>query len=661
MGMDRIRIEEDKFYQQGTKKTYSDLNTDKQVRRAQFYVERYDALKAEMQEREEEWNNIEKQYKCERDYIADAPNSFIPVMAPIINGQIASMIDQNIAAKVKGMSPSDQHFASSGQKIVELFLRHNKIKQVLKSIIGRYLKFGLGWIAIEWDPDALDGFGMPIIRNPQTTKVFVDGNIKDILDYQKARYIIEECGYQSIMWAREEYGDEIANHLMMNTTESDFDASVTDDEQFSFLLLKVWHRNNKWGNLQLLEIDDTGFVLRDSDPESPYYEHVNNEYPYYPIGLYQEEGEFHRFGDGKILYFIQDTINKLYDEIINACKFCAQSRTFIDPDGEMDPDDFDADPSHPIPCRNPGQNVFVASSGNLNPVVERLVANLMNEARRATRFSDLMMSNAPGESMTATQAGIQTTQGNVGISDKKGDVSEGLRFAATYAINLCIELWDGGQWFRVTENEDDFEWIDGGQLAKVPVLIPTDETFRNRWRDMHPDSDISLMPKMIQYVPENDILDEFGDVIARAGEGQTKKAAFDIAVSIGEGLPSSPIALFNIMLSLAQLSLIDETTGMARPVIGYAQFRKMMEETLGIPFDEAMEQAKQLSAQGIVQPAMMGGAPMQGTPMQGSGGMSQGSGGMSQGSGRLQPINMSATIPGANVNGKFKGPGTVPG
>jgi pyruvate dehydrogenase E1 component alpha subunit len=26
------------------------------------------------------------------------------------------------------------------------------------------------------------------------------------------------------MWAREEFGDEIANHLMMNSTEADFEA-----------------------------------------------------------------------------------------------------------------------------------------------------------------------------------------------------------------------------------------------------------------------------------------------------------------------------------------------------------------------------------------------------------------------------------------------------
>lgn len=630
---ERQEILEDKYYQQGTRKTYNELNTDEQRKRAQFYVERYDALKAEMDAREDTWNNIEKQYKCERDYIDEAPNSFIPVTAPIINGQIASIIDQNIAHKVRGIGPSDHEFAGDGQKIVDLVYRHNRIKQILKPGVGRYLLFGTAWFAIEWDSEALDGFGIPKIRTPQTTKVYVDGNIKDMLQYQKAEYLIEECGFQSIMWARREFGDDKANLLMMNTSTSSFEADTLDDEKFSFNYLKVWHRNNKFGNLQLLEMDDTGFVLRESDPSEPYHTYVYNQYPYIPIGLYCEEGEFHRFGDGKLLYFMQDTINRLYDEVITACKFSAQSRTFIDPAGQVDPDEFDADPGHPIACIDPQRNIHTASSGTLNPVVERLIANIMNEARRATRFSDLMTGVGTGEKITATQAGIQTNQGNTGINDKKGDISDALRFIANYAIGLCMEYWDGGQWMRVSDDKDEFEWIDATQLTKVPTLIPTDDKFRKEWHENNRDKDISEMAKWMEYIPDKDIKNDEGEIVAKAGVPQTKRAEFDIDVSIGEGLPSSPIALYNIMLSLAQLQLIDEQTGMPRPLIGYSQFRKMVEDMLGVPFDDAMEDAKQMNTIGM--------------------GQSQ------QQQGLQRPINMSANIPGANINGTAMGGGAV--
>jgi hypothetical protein len=618
-------IYEEKYYQQSSDKTYNDLNTNEQRKRGEFYRQRYNELKAEMAVREDKWNKIEKQYKCEREEVEGQPNSFIPITAPIINGQIASIVDQNISAKVKGTGPSDQEFASSGQKIVDLAFKHNSIKQIIKPIVGRYLKFGIGWISLEWDENANDGMGMPIVRCPQTTKVFIDGNIKDIVDYQKGQYLIEECGYQSIMWARQEFGDDIANLLMMNTSQADFDAETSVDEQFSFMLLKVFHRNNKHNNLQLIMMDDSGFILSESDPKIPYHKYVDNKYPYYPVGLYQEEGEFHRFGDGQLLYFMQDTINKLYDEVITACKFTAQSRTFIDPDGEMDPDDFDADPSHPIVCNKPTQNVYVAPSGSLNPVVERLIQNIMNEARRATRFSDLMAGSSPGEKITATQAGIQTNQGNTGITDKKGDISEGLKFAANYIIGMCMELWDSGQWFRVTEDKDDFEWIDARQLAKIPILIPADEKFRQKWKEKHPDTDAAHMPKYMQYEPSNDVKDEEGELIAKAMEGQTKRATFDIDVSIGEGLPTNKTALYNIILSLAQLQLIDEQTGMPRPLIGFAQGRKMIEELVGIQFEAYVAENEQM----MQQAGMNGMMPQQ----------------------NIRPVNMNPSVPGANQNG----------
>jgi hypothetical protein len=630
------QILEDKYYQQSSSKTFTELNTDEQRKRAQFYRERYDSLKAEMIPREAGWDKIEKQYKCERAEIEGSPNSFIPITAPIINGQIASIVDQNIAAKVKGTGPSDQNFASSAQKIVDLALKHNHIKQILKPLVGRYLKFGVGWIALDWDAEALDGFGIAKIRCPQTTKIFIDGNIKDIVDYQSGQYLIEEIGYQSIMWARSEFDDDIADHLMMQTSTNDFDADVTDDERFSFMYLKVWHRNNKGGYLQLMEMDGTGFVLRESDPESHYYEHVDGQYPYYPCGLYQEEGEFHRFGDGQLLYFMQDTINKLYDEVIIACKFTAQSRTFIDPDGQCDPDEFDSDPSHPIACTNPRENVYVANSGTLNPVVERLINNIMQEARRATRFSDLMAGSSPGEKITATQAGIQTNQGNTGINDKKGDVSEAISFAVKYIIGMSMEMWESGQWFRITEDKDDFEWVDARQLTKVPVLIPADAKFTKAWRAAHPNTDIDHMPKYMQYEPKGDVEDEIGDIIAKAGEGQTKRAVFDCDVSIGEGLPTNKMALYNIVLSLAQLQLIDEQTGMPRPLIGFTQGRKMIEELVGIQFEAYVEENEQ----------MLQAAGMQGL-----------ANGMVPQQSKVAPVNMNAAVPGANQNGTAMGGG----
>lgn len=623
-------IYEDKYHQKQTKKTLEELNTEEQIKRGQFYLERYLALKSEMEEREEEWNELERLYKCERDEIENAPNAFIPLIAPIINGQIASMVENHISASVKGKGYSDQKFAHVGQILTDFILRENKIRQKIKTPVKRYLLFGTGVFAIDFDPDALDGFGLPIIRTPQITKVFVDGNIRDIADYQYAEYIIEEIGFKSIMWAREEFGDDIADYLMMNSSEHDFDATVSDDEKFSFKYLKVWHRNNKNRNLQLLEMDDTGFVLRESDPDKPYYDYVNNKYPYFFFGLYQEEGEFYRFGDGKLLKFMQETLNKLYDEVITACKFSSQGRTFVDPRAECDIDQFDADPSHPIIAKNPSEYIKTERGGGINEVVERLINNLISSAQRVSRFSDLMIGASPGQKITATQAGIQTQQGNTGINDKQGDISEALEDLVKYAIGMCMEEWSAGQALRISEDRDEFEWIDARSLANIPVMVPVDDEFEERWKN-NPDNNDKEMPRFMQL--ETIRKDEEGNIIKdKSGnpvtEPQTKSVAFDITVSIGEGLPTNKIALYNIILSLAQLQLPDEHTGQLRPLMGFKQVKKLVEELLGIPFDDALEEAQ----------AFMNTMPQQA---------------------RVQPINLNPNIPGANINGNMTGGGVV--
>jgi hypothetical protein len=239
-----------------------------------------------------------------------------------------------------------------------------------------------------------------------------------------------------------------------------------------------------------------------------------------------------------------------------------------------------------------------------------------------------MTGNSPGGDITATQAGIQTNQGNTGISDKKGDISDGLSFAANYIIGMCMELWESGQWFRISEDKDEFEWIDARQMANIPILIPADEKFKNEWQRLHPDTDADHMPTMMQYEPSGDVKDEAGAIIAKAMQGQTKQAIFDIEVSIGEGLPTNKLALYNIILSLAQLQLIDEATGMPRPLIGFEQGRKMIEELVGIQFEAYVEQGQQMmQAAGMQQ-------PMQ-NPQQAN----------------IKPVNMNPAVPGANQNG----------
>lgn len=617
------KIYEDKLYQEASK-VYSELNTPEQVKRGSFYRTEYYQLYGETQRRLEEWKELERLYRCERDEVADAPNSFIPLINPIINGQIAALVEKNVQAAVRGQGISDQNFAHVGQILADLIIKKCNMKQKIKEATKDYLLYGTACFAISWDADSFRGgsgdyIGFPEIRIPTLSRVMVDGKIKNIADYQKAEWIIEEVGFKSINWVRQNFGDDKAEAVLRVNHVYPFDNEVSYDDINATSILYVWTRNNKHGNLQRIVMDKRGFILDESDPKSPYYDFVNNQYPYIFLGLYKQEEIFHRFGDGLLLKPIQETINNLFDELVTACKFAAQPRTFIDPAGACDPDDFDSDPSHPITCKNPRENVVQMSAATINPVVERLITLLFDQAQKATRFSSLMSGNNPESQMTATQAGIQVQQGNNTVNDKKMDIADAVEFVVRYSLGLVMEFWPAAQALRVTDEKDEFEWIDVRQLANVPVIVPSDKEFISIWKNQFPNSPTSEAPKWMQLEVEND---------KGVLEPATKSVEFDLKISIGEGLPSNKVALYNLLLSLAQISLIDEASGKPRPLIGYQQFKNMAEDLLGLTLDDANVQMQQM------------GMPMQQNP---NGGVSP-----------VKPVNINPNIPGANLNGTAK-------
>lgn len=631
-----VKIYEDRFTQDATK-VISEINTPEQIKRGEYYRREYWMRYGEVNRYMDTWQELERLYSCDRDEIENAPNSFIPIINPIISGQIAAMTEKNLQANVVGRGVSDVNFADTLQILTDVMIKDINIKQVIKEVAKNYLLFGFSWVSIDYDPDRFRGstglpMGMPRLRVPEVSRIYIDGKIKNLRYYQDAEYIIEEIGFKSIDWVRRMFGDDMADSVTRLNHVYPFEGDVSYDDINATSLLYVWTKNNKHGTLQRIVMDKRGLILEESDPKTPYYDFVNNEYPFGICGMYKQEGKFYRFGDGLLLKPIQETINKLFDELVTACKFSAQPRTFIDPKAQCDPDQFDNDPSHPISAIDPRANVFIEPAVGINPVVERLIALLMNEAQKATRFSSLMAGNAPDERMTATQAGIQVQQGNNTINDKRMDISDMLAFCLKYGIGLIMEFWTAAQAMQISEDSEHFEWVDPRQLANVPVMVPVDEKFRKAWKERHPNSPTSEIPKWMQL--------EFKDEETGKMEPATKSVDFDVTVTIGEGLPSNRIALYNILLSLAQLQLIDESTGQPRPLLGYQQFKQMAENMLGLNLEnEAMQQGTPMTQNengGIVPQANQG-----------------------QGQVFLKSLNINPDIPGATLNGKAIGGGAA--
>jgi len=333
---------------------------------------------------------------------------------------------------------------------------------------------------------------------------------------------------------------------------------------------------------------------------------------------------------------LQEYINKLLDVILRAIQFSSQGRTFLDARGKPDIDALLAnDPAQPIFVENPHQNIRVERGVGLDSVVFTMLQLMFQKVQEATRFSALMTGNGTGETLTATQAGIQMQQGNAGIDDKKKDVSSVFGKALSYAIGMTMQFWDSAQAFRVSDNEEEFEWIDVRDFANIPEMIPADSQYKADYKKQYQSSDTPEFIQLERDVETDEIdTDDKGEPILddmglpkkkTEKEGVTKELELDISVSIGEGLPSNKIAIYNMITQLSQLPLFDPSTGQARPLIGYKQFGEMVQNFFGIKIEDLntenpnqqqlLDEKNQLQAelqavQGVEQQVLKGGLNM---------------------------------------------------
>lgn len=641
MSDEKDMIYEDQ-YTQGETKSVDELMTEEQKKRVDFYLAAYEEGKAKLQDNLEEWEEIHRAYKGERTDATEG-GKINPVAVNIIlsqvEGQVSSLMNNNITGTYKGIGYSDQKFANTAGVIGDFILKQNDAKGLTKAGARRYLQFGNTYLTVNWDAEAMNDYGIPKIECARPGTIIVDDKIDDIVrDHQRADYIIHEVGSRSILWARKKFGDEKADAIVLGNNQETFEYQDSDDDE-SFTYIRVWTRNNEQGNLQLLEISLCGILLEESEPSSPYYKHVFNKYPIFISGLYKDEGDSYYFGDGKVLLPMQKLINKLYDEIILAVKFASQGRTYADPSSQLNPAEFaEADPTMPIYAKNPGQTIKTERGAGINEVVFSLINQILDKVQETTRFSSLMSGNDPSRAMTATQAGIQMQQGVTGIDDKKTDLSKMLGDALNYSLGLCMEFWTSAKAFRVADNDDEFEWIDARQLASIPEMIPAPEDYISNYRKANPGNED--IPQFTQLEVDSDEVDEEGNPVK---EGATKQIELDVIVNIGEGLPNNKIALYNMVLSLSQIMLLDETTGQPRPLIGYKQFKIMVENYLGIKLsgdEEEFDAYQQLQQERDMLLQQQGIDPTKGQQSPGA-----------------KPLNINPNIPGANMNGTNIGGG----
>jgi hypothetical protein len=555
------------------------------------------------------WSQEDKAYRNDQDIKPNRPNTRVGIMNAIIESQVSSLVDKNIAVMCKGEGVSDESFANWGKVGLEWTLRKNQFKKVLAVHERRRSLHGVGIFKVFFDTEAMHGFGLSKITAVPLNKIFIDTKVKDPLRFQDAEYIAETIRLSKSQ-VEQIYGEEKSDAIDYGNFAYEDLNTYSEEETFydddnAATIIQWWTKHK--GILRLQEFSGCGVLLYDSHKtgnrddnqknnsfeHKSYYRYVNNKYPFFFTGMYPEEGSIWGIGDGTLLKPLQDMLNDLYDKI----RMSARPHLILfDPNSEVDLEDFDENSLEPRPADlSRGTAVQSVPWGTINESWWRLLVQVHSEIQRVARTSYMMLGQGGGAD-SATEAAIQQQQGAGAIDHKKLILQETLIEMCEYILSLMMEFYTEAKTFRIHEEKKEYEWIDFRQLTNVPTMIPATDAYKSDYRKNNPGKE---EPEWMVLTDEN-------------GKPMTKNVDFDIQISIGAGLPQNKAFIYQMAEKLSQL-VVD-----GQNVIDYPEMRKFIKDFLGIPLSDSDDDLQQQMAQG--QQGMMpgqGGQPEQGAMTEG--------------------------------------------
>ena len=107
------------------------------------------------------------------------PGSETNIIQPIIESQVADIVNGDIDILVKGLGPADQVFARDVTQILKWIWHHNKMTEKLDGAERDRLNLGNVIWKVFWDPDAMGGRGMPTLWALSPDSFFPDPKVTD--------------------------------------------------------------------------------------------------------------------------------------------------------------------------------------------------------------------------------------------------------------------------------------------------------------------------------------------------------------------------------------------------------------------------------------------------------------------------------------------------
>lgn len=476
----------------------------------------------------------------------DHPASNTNIIHPIIESQVADLVDQPLDIMLKGLEPSDQRYAKNTQALLEWVWKKNNPELKLDKAERQRLKFGGSVIKVWFDPHAFKDRGLPTFDPINSANYFPDPKIKDYLKMQDADFIIHAMP-KSIKYLRQRFGENAkmveANAQYQNSPliyeGSDADAAGQAGKSQA-LLIEQWSReldeNDEW-ILRVVHMAN-GIILRDSfedlkDEESgkvsSYYE--NGKYPFVYIPCYSREGVMWGMGDITLLKPIQDMINDLDDQIRMNARLMGNIQVVVGIATGINLKKWTNKPGLKIPARDPSAWKMVTPP-NIPSHIPGRRAEGFREAEIISGRSDIVEGRSGGSLRAASAVISMQEAGLRRVNHKRLLAQAGYKMVIELLLDYIKEFYTEEMAFRLTnadakESDDNYMWATGSQLKNIPKLVPDYGGVQ--------DDDGNL--------PLAELKDEEGNTME-------KEAEFDIEVIVGTGLPNNKAFIYQATIEL---------------------------------------------------------------------------------------------------------------
>ena len=510
------------------------IMTEEEIKQSDKYLSWFKSSWADTDNRGlfDKWEMIDKYWEGDVNLPEsdDDPASNTNIVNPNIEGQVVLTVDKNLSITTRGVEPSDVPFERHARIIGQFIIDKNSMRRKMDIFSRRRKKFGTGIMSCLFNPDKLDGMGLPELKPWNPAYVFFDPNITDVYEYNQGRFVILIAN-KSIYWAAEQFGEEKAEVIMpaYHPIESEWIYGEDDGESDEINrdnYLHMYIFTMKKGEVRLCQMSGCGVKLWDSEEEDINF--PKGSYPIFIAPDMPREGTTRGKATAELLIGTQDIINDLDDQIRINARLTGNIQKVVGTGSGIDIDKWTNEPGLNIPAADPTAWTMVKP-----PEMPQYILQRRNEAfaerQIETRFSDQMSGVRQKGVDTATEALALHQTGLAGVDHDKAIIEEMLGDVLVYALELAKENWTQEQAFRITNEQNSFLWYRPSNLKNIPKLMPTTEEYRQRWQTNNPD------------IPPPEYIQGEGEEI------DTKDARFDIVVSIGSGIPNNKGFKYNVI------------------------------------------------------------------------------------------------------------------